>query len=238
VFVVLVIIGSMLYSMHVEREIARDKARTAEWIRQYEQRNASTQAPPSEAADNNTREQPAALVETNAAPETVPDATEYLHTEKAARVDTAEEPEAPVSDEEIADVPVSPYGFGPYPELPQGWPSDTFPAKSANHELMKRVRIKLLSQGIDVVGTTMEDGLVYPVIKGTAYVKWKEYLRPTGIVRYISDIIAYPDDDARLNAILNAKGKSFTEADVPSDIKLVSFEEGAIDPYRFLDLQR
>ena len=136
----------------------------------------------------------------------------------------------------IEDMPVSPHGFGPYPELPEGWGPETWNNLSANHELMKRVRIKLISQGINAVGTTMENGLVYPTIKGIVYVKWKSYLRPTGIVRYISRSIGHPDDNARLDAIIFEKGRSFTEADVPSDIELVPYE--GIDPYQFLDLPR
>lgn len=140
--------------------------------------------------------------------------------------------------ETVEDIPVSPHGFGPYPELPEGWGPETWNNLSANHELMKRVRIKLLSQGVNAVGITMENGLVYPTIKGVAYVKWKSYLRPTGIVRYMSDFIGHPDDGVRIDAIIFQKGRSFTEADVPSDIKLVPLEEGGIDPYEFLDLPR
>lgn len=139
--------------------------------------------------------------------------------------------------ETVEDIPVSPHGFGPYPELPEGWGPETWNNLSANHELMKRVRIKLISQGINAVGTTMENGLVYPTIKGVAYVKWKSYLRPTGIVRYISRFIGHPDDGVRMDAIRFEKGRSLTEMDVPSDIELVRYEEG-IDPYEFLDLPR
>ena len=111
-----------------------------------------------------------------------------------------------------------------------------FPAPSANHELMMRVRIKLISQGINVTGATMEDGLVYPVIKGIGYVQWESYWRPTGKVTYIGRYKGHPEDGARLDAIRFEKGKSLTKADVPPDIKLMSFKEGAIDPYQFLEL--
>ncbi len=154
--------------------------------------------------------------------------------------DTVADETQAVSDiprETVEDIPVSPHGFGPYPELPEGWGPETWNNLSANHELMKRVRIKLLSQGVNAVGTAMENGLVYPTIKGVAYVKWKSSLRPTGIVRYISHFIGHPDDSIRLDAIIAEKGSTFTEADVPSDIELVRYEEG-IDPYEFLDLPR
>ena len=141
--------------------------------------------------------------------------------------------------EEIAeDVPVSPYGFGPYPPLPAGWPADIWPRQSANHELMMRVEIKLAHQGIDVRGSVMDNGLVYPMIPGTVHIKWEEYLGPPGIVRYIGTMIGDPAACNRIEAIQEAKGDDFTEADIPSDIKIVPFEEGGIDPYEFLGLQR
>lgn len=136
------------------------------------------------------------------------------------------------------DVPVSPYGFGPYPEVPEQLPVDTFPSLSANHELLARVRIKLLAEGINARGVNMENGWVYPVIPGIAYAKWKEYERPDGTVRYISSMLAHPSDGVRIATIRKQKGRAFSEADIPSDIKLMSFEEGAIDPYTYLDLPR
>ena len=62
----------------------------------------------------------------------------------------------------------SPYGFGPYPELPEGYGPITWPRESVNSELMIRVRIKLMKQGVPVEGSVMSDGLVYPIIKGVA----------------------------------------------------------------------
>ena len=138
----------------------------------------------------------------------------------------------------LADVPVSPYGFGPYPPLPEGWPAaDIWPRQSANHELMMRVEIKLAHQGIDVRGSVMDNGLIYPMIPGTVHVEWKEYLGPPGLVRYISKMIGDPETCNRIEAIEEAKGDDFTEADIPSDIKIIPFEEGGIDPYQFLNLQ-
>ena len=143
-----------------------------------------------------------------------------------------------------AAVPVSPYGFGPYPPLPPGWrgtPEKTWNNLSANHELLKRVRIKLISQGIDVRGASMKYGKVYPIIKGICYVRWETENTPMGEYRYIAGSTGHPDDGKRLRAIREAKfnrgeDDDLTEADIPPDIKLVPYEEGGIDPYEFLGL--
>lgn len=237
-FFVLVVGGSLIYSWHVHRTTDAEVAETQRKVQPLENKNETRIA----ADTTDTSKVDFGTAETSIAS----DNTQISDDMAALPIDEVSEtldmadaflPDDFVSEEEIAeDVPVSPFGFGPYPEVPEGWPADTFPAPSANHELLARVEIKLLSQGINTAGANMENGLVYPVIKGTAYVKWKSYLRPDGEITYISDIIAHPEDGARLNAIRAEKGRSLTETDVPSDIKLVSFEEGAIDPYQFLDL--
>ena len=166
-------------------------------------------------------------------------------TEQAEETEGTPDSDAKLSsaepNEEIAeDVPVSPYGFGPYPPLPEGWPADIWPRQSATHELMMRVEIKLAHQGIDVRGSVMDNGLVYPMISDTVYIEWGEKRGPDGPVRYLAQIAGDSDACDFLNAIQDAKGKfeSFTEADIPSDIKVLSYEEGGIDAYQFLDLPR
>ena len=166
---------------------------------------------------------------------------------RAVLPDTTEKPDEPdgtvdsdveIFAEEIAEeAAVSPYGFGPYPPLPKGWPADIWPRKSPNHELMIRVQIKLVSQGINALGAIIEDGLVYPTIDNTVYIRWEE----EGGERWISDLAGDPAACDRIETIEKdekEKRRDFTEADIPSDIKQVPFDEGGIDPYEFLDLPR
>ena len=172
----------------------------------------------------------------NVSPETAEHADETEGTSHSdAEPSTAENAEPETADE---DVPVSPYGFGPYPPLPEGWGPETWNNISANHELMARVEVKLISQGINVEGSAMEDGLVYPIIKGILYVKWRTYPGPNGVETYISDTLGHPDDGARIASIKEERGMDFTADDIPSDIKLVPFEEGGINPYDFLGLYK
>ncbi|RKU10512.1 hypothetical protein C6501_13570 [Candidatus Poribacteria bacterium] len=134
---------------------------------------------------------------------------------------------------------VSPFGFGPYPKIPDSWPQGYkyWPCENERHELMQRVEIKLTEQGINVAGSTMSKGLVYPNIKGIVYVRWAE---TSDGERYISLITGYPPDAQRLTELvetLEDQDIPFTEADVPNDIKLVNYDEAGIDPYQFLELQ-
>ena len=135
---------------------------------------------------------------------------------------------APISEKtEAVDVPVSPYGFGPYPELPPGYPKDYWDRRmSKEHELLARVRIKL-----NVEGASMQNGLVYPNFPDRIYVEWDW----NGNERYISRIMGHPDAK---RAIRNTFPPSpLTEKDIPANIKMFTLPNGGIDPYEFLNLK-
>ena len=57
-----------------------------------------------------------------------------------------------VAQEKDADVPVSPHGFGPYPEIPEGFGPVRWTPRTVDGELWLRVKIKLYTQGVDVQG--------------------------------------------------------------------------------------
>lgn len=131
----------------------------------------------------------------------------------------------------------SPFGFGPYPPIPDTWPADVeyWPCQSAELELLQRVRIKLESEGKSVSGLSMQKGLVYPTFPGTVYVEWDK----SG--ENLTKMSGEPKASMRLQAIIKAKreqGKPFTKEDVPDDIKLVTYDKGGIDPYQYLGLQK
>ncbi len=239
-FFVLVVGGSLLYSWHVERTTAAELQQTIQALQALKNRNkAYNSQEPAARTKHNTPREPVHTDDENTDTPMSDDTEAFPNETGQLDFTDAFLPDGFVSEEGPAeDVPVSPYGFGPYPEVPAEMPADTFPSPSADHELIARVRIKLLAEGINARGVNMENGWAYPVIPGIAYVKWKEYDRPDGTVRYISDMIAHSSDGFRIAAIRDKKGSAFTEADIPSDIKLMSFEEGAIDPYTFLELPR
>ena len=229
-FFVLVVGCSLLYSGHVQRTIEAEFGKRPLVVETLENKPETSTAPvdfqtegvtntPDETTDTPTLDETAAL----------PNDTENLDLADAFLPDDMGSEEAPAEEEAV-----SPFGFGPYPKLPEGWEAD-FPPVSVKHELMVRVAVKLREQGIDVAGASMEDGFVFPNIKGIYYVKWDE--TDEG-VRYITEGTGHPEDGNRLHAIRMEKGEPLTETDIPSGIKLVSYEEGRIEPYEFLGLSR
>ena len=139
------------------------------------------------------------------------------------------EPEiADSENEDSEDVPVSPHGFGAYPEVPSDYFRTPVWVKyddfdfSRGHELIERVLIKLWKQGIYCSGGSIEGERVYPVSRGTVYVKWKG--------DSISEYIGHPDDDdEQIISILENKG-------TPAGITVLDYDTAGIDPYPFLNL--
>ena len=172
-----------------------------------------------------------------------------INKQKTPRVQISDQSETSVvtadKTTQPAFVPVSPHGFGPYPPLPPSWtetPEEIWGnCVDPDHELLTRVWIKLLSQGVDVLGGFLDpdNGKVYPTIPGIIYARWEDYEGR----RYLAGTSGCPEAGSRLRAIKEDKfnrGKddSLTEADIPADIQLIPYEEGGIDPYEFLGLTR
>ncbi len=178
------------------------------------------------------------------AAEKAPAESNTLTTEKSINGSTAEvennteaagqqQSETSAQTTEAKDVPVSPFGFGPYPEVPADYPipPDKFEwefwGKTVKGELMSRVRIKLWNQGIRSDGASFENGKVYPNILGTVYVQWAE----NG--EFIRRITGHPDDDFdAIEAALEAGQPP------PEGITVLSRNEAGIDPYSFLELSK
>ncbi|MYB93079.1 hypothetical protein F4054_06080 [Candidatus Poribacteria bacterium] len=131
------------------------------------------------------------------------------------------------AEEEI--VPVSPHGFGPYPEVPADFPIDvnwsTYETKQPVFELMTRVQIKLWEQGHNVTGISHENGVMHPIIRGTVYIEWsrdgKEFLGITGHPEDMSDAVV----------------DQIESGNIPTWLTVQNFYTTGIDPYQFLDLQ-
>ena len=223
-FFVLCVGGSLLYMHHENQKSAEYAAETQDRVEQW---NAKQ------------KEQPTAEAPVVEQPEQVG----HFHADGTFHA----EPHTPSTHRpDRADVAVSPHGFGPYPPLPPGWrgtPEGTWGnCADPDHELLTRVEIKLLSQGVDVRGGVLDPdtGKVYPSIPGIRYVEWGY---TDGGLRYIAGHGGYPGDGVRLWAIADAKFERgeddiLTEADVPADIQLIPYEEAGIDPYEFLGLTR
>ncbi|MCG9129646.1 hypothetical protein JT359_18810 [Candidatus Poribacteria bacterium] len=116
------------------------------------------------------------------------------------------------SDDKVA---VSPYGFGPYPDIPVGMNFIPWEKLPANNELIQRVRIKLWEEGTRSDGGTMESGMVFPTVRGRVYLQG-------------GNMFSHPDDNLKF---IRGRIPDLTGFDV------YSFDE-AIEPYSYLKIER
>ena len=169
--------------------------------------------------------------------------------ENNTEAETQQPSDTPAANAEAKDVSMSPFGFGPYPEVPHdypylvNWESNFVIKHGMEHELLTRVRIKLWTQGIDAAGVTYgRGGLIYPVVRGVVYVT-RSGDRITGVV------LSHPGDDLgvfdafwdaetpeEVDAAIQREMEGFTIDDLPAGLTAVDYYTASIDPHQFLDL--
>ena len=183
--------------------------------------------------------------------------TESKPTSPTAESESADDFLAELSDEEIALLtaevveetqPVSPFGFGPYPEVPLDFPEDPVWVEDPDYpkgdrvlgsdfmreiELIDRVLIKLWTQGRRATSGEMSDGLVYPGYPDTVYVTWSYTEEPDGtMTRKASGVSSGPD------VPLSVHDTIIEEGIIPFGITELSHEDDGIDPFTFLNLNQ
>ena len=237
-FILLIVAtGCILYYQH---STAADKQAAEQADKLLQQWKVNKEPKPTIQAEKESTATPAENSETTAE-KPITDTTPVTQNTDPTQGQT----DVPAQTAETADVPVSPYGFGPYPKVPIDFPFPVewnFPNSDAGHELMQRVAIKLWTQGIETMGVTMEDGLVYPNYIDTVYIRWGETTDDDdNPIQYITDLGGYPAACLRIVenniARLGERG-TMTAADIPSDVTVKLYDEAGINPYTFLELPK
>ncbi len=243
VFFVVVVGSSLLYSWHVRRTTDTELVPSNALLQQPEKKNKTGTAADTVDTSGVDFEQTDTSAETDDAQATETDNTAALPSEAAAPVDLADAflPDDFVSEEEPAeDVLISPFGFGPYPEVPPGYPNPNLwdyaealyefsPERARDWELRERVCIELWKQGKQSESVAMEDGLVYPCYENTVYVRWDEYIDEDNTpVAYITELLG--------PASVERYADDFDNDIIPPGITVIPYSEGGIDPYTFLNL--
>ncbi len=249
-FFVLVVGGSLLYSWHDKRTTEKELAPHDRFLQGLEKPNERTPAEtvtvPSESEAPGGVNTPD---ETTPA-ETIAD-TEPLDLTDAFESDDFMSAEEAAEEAPEADVPVSPYGFGPYPEIPADYPG-TSPmwerdldalgfteAQKRGSELLSRVLIKLwVEQGIGsrLGGAVEHDtGLVYPYHPNTIYVKRTVHRNPDGTEKGIFARIVSPGN----MLITGEEMERFRlTGETPPSVQVLQLDTDGIDAYEFLNLPR
>ena len=246
VFFVVVVGGSLLYSWHVHRTTDAELTETRRKVQPLENKNETrplldvnvpTETKPLEASENPVEtEVPATTSEDT---EALPNETEMLDLSDVFLPDDF------VPEEEIAeDIPVSPFGFGPYPEIPADYaarhgqtvwqyPGNVPRSNQRNIELIHRVMIASWNEGdTHFTGATFEDGKVYLQYLNTMYVRYTVHEGADGTVqRRIGEWTSGEHNQSAIDQILEGK--------IPTGVTLIDMdsEDVGIDPYTFLGLE-
>ena len=245
IFFVVVITGSLLYSWHIGRTTEAELGqRNALLHRENQNETRTTQdTVDTSIVDFEQRETPS---ETDEA-ELMSDGMEALPVDEVPEpFDIADAflPDDFISEEEPAEVPVSPFGFGPYPEVPAGYaarhgqtvwqyPGSLPLSNQRNIELIHRVMIASWNEGdTHFISATLKDGKVYLQYPNTMYVRYKVRERSDGTVRrYITRWSSGEHNQSAIDQILEGK--------IPTGVTLIDMdsEDVGIDPYTFLGLE-
>ena len=244
VFFVLVVGSSLLYSWHVQRTTEAEFGKRPLVVESLENKPETSTAPvdfQTEGVTNTPDENTDTPISESI--EALPNETELADIADAFLPDEIASEEAPA--EEVA---VSPFGFGPYPEVPTGYPTHLQPvwlwseerqqrhtsSRLESFELMARVLIKLWNQGDrDFDGVIREDsnGKVYPLYKDIIYVTWAELKDDNGKI-----IGTYARNQLSSDKTQRISFRDYMEGKIPSNIQFMDLETSGIDPYMFLDL--
>ena len=231
VFFVLCVGGSLLYSVHVRHTTVAELAQSDLLLQQRETQDKTRATADAVDTSRVNFEQAEIPLENQYAPPIVDD-TVALPSDDAALIDLSEtfEREGFVSAEPPAgEGPVSPYGFGPYPEVPPDFPFKVdWTETSAEMELLGRVMIKAWGEGERFVGANIDfnTNKVYLNYPRTVYVHETDTIGSDGSVIGTNRLIKGTGDVA-----IPGPGEPF-----PPDVRVLDYDSEGIDPYTYLNL--
>ena len=243
VFFVLVVGGSLLYSWHVHRttEVSDSGPTPQTVVSPLENTQETSTAPVGFQTEGGTNT-PDENTDTQ-----MPDTTEALpnETENLDIADLFLPDDFVLQEESIKDISISPFGYGAYPEVPEGFPlpvswqwSDEEklefgPEHMRNQEVIDCVLIKLWNQGDhEFYGAIGDDKTVYPLYRNTVYIEWTEIELPDGTThRHISGFCG-PNNFPNLTLAQQMEGE------VPAGFHVLDMHEDAIHVSEFLNISK
>lgn len=152
--------------------------------------------------------------------------------------------EAQLSERTDVVIKVSPYGFGPYPDVPEDllggmvpsweWSEEKKlkfgPEHMRNQEAIDRVMIKLWNQGDqEFYGAVGDYNTVYPLYPNTVYIEWDDIELPDGTIHRMIKGYCAPTDFPDLTMEQQMKGE------IPAGYRVLDMQADAINVSEFLN---
>lgn len=250
IFFVVVVTGSLLYNWHVQRTTTAEFARTDPVLQPVKNKSempSTEHIVGTSIVDFEQVETPLGVSDDAQVSEDT-DMSPIDEGSEAADMADAFLPDGVVSKEALTgEVPVSPYGFGPYPEVPAdfpetiqapwNWPEDLrhkLQDHLRNFELMTRVLIKLWNEGDHAfTGGEIYNDTVYPKYPNTVYVRY------TGDLEEVADgfIEGESTDISAGPGVSDQDIKMIRDGETPPGIRILDMDTDGINAYSFLNLK-
>lgn len=229
-FLIVFAVACVLWYRYDTAPDRRGAAKTAEQIRQWENTQKAD-------TNNVTEDEVNTLAEDNTL--------------------TADKPMEMPSEENTLPVKVSPYGFGPYPEIPPDFPADRMPPWTwsdkkrqeliefskvpdilRDGELIYRVYIKMWNEGMRILPAAKVDpdtDRVYLKYPNTVYVTYGYTENPDGTrERIINSTEVYG-----VKVGVDITKEDILNGNIPDHITVKSSDENeGVDPYSYLGLKQ
>lgn len=228
---VFLLLGVIAFMVFMEIDTARHKRYLDQLHRDIQARARAA------SVQQSTQEVPSAKSETPTAEKRITVANEVKtvpHYPTEAKPTPEQAAAASAEPADAAEMPVSAFGFGAFPEVPEGldfspeWEDPGYPnyENSREQELISRVWIKAWKEGKrGIVGASIDhdSGKVYLNYPNTAYIWYEE-----------SEDEAY----LRSGGTVTIRLKDFQSGNIPPGVTLIDGETAGIDPYEYLGLNR
>ena len=242
--------GCILYYQHTTAQYKQEAAKTDKLLQEWE---ANKKAKPSAAETESSQIPAESITPTAEKPITDTGDTKVKDTATGNLKDVLTgDPKNVLSgeSEDTENIAASPYGFGPYPVIPEGYPLIASWTRMEEHrekfnnnlwrdlEIIDRVLIKLFNEGdTHFNGGIMDNGLVLPIYPNVAYVRLE-----TDYGKDWTEDGELIEGDSYSSRILAGSGVSkedkekILNGEKPPGVEIRSFSDG-INPYTFLRLQ-
>lgn len=228
----LIVTACLLWSWHGHRELAEQEAKHAQFLQRITSQKAAPTVQVTGQTETESETSPNGERLDDTAKEELPEVETFLATTDTGSVERVSSRAEPIDKEApIETVRVSPFGFGAYPEVPEGCPvpRNIWHASDAQMELLFRVAIQKWNEGERFNGCSTGDGKIYLHYPNTVYIQYGEpEVNDSGIlIRPITHVIS---------ANIGISPQQMRDGEVPAGIHVLEYGKDGIDAYEYLDL--
>ncbi len=148
-----------------------------------------------------------------------------------------------------SDLRTSPFGFGPYPKIPEDYPYDVAwenpgvakmpSSRQRTFEILSRVRVKLWNNGErDITGLKFDiNQKVYLLYPRTVYVRYSKLDVIDDMSNGSPSRLSVISDSFGGGDITPSEYVKIAEGETPESIRILDYDSEGIDPYEFLGLK-